>query len=556
MAEDNTKKIRDLNDFTTVNPMTTGDHLVVASSEGAPATNKATIKDVVNLYLASSAAESEGLPDTVLDENGNEVPNPLKGATTVTEMVDTNGDGNPDTLVEVVNTPITSKNIDTLVDPGSGLEVKTVCQDENYDIVDCSDPSVKYKTKKLALATSEESKTIRIKVNNTGEEYRAGIPLSGGTVSVTFKRLRDAFKYIRNDVGATDTVVNIDIENDLDEGDINHTNAAYFSDSNVQINKCYINITGNIGGKYTSGQQPPKIKLKTVNNPSSNNAYIPMWLNAINVNFNFVHLIFDLDDNRGLHAAIRSHKLCNLSLFGCKLSVRGACHKFFDASRGGRVEIQNLTDYDLDPLNKQFWAPACEIDFGPRKSAATGGGGAIGDNFYCDYFFGADTGAVFRFPEYGPHIPWDSAFNTVFQNRIHFASNRLDCNSFFSLESNSGIDITALFTMSTGLSFSAANIPYFLRAAAFNSVTLRNGSHMKGTVSNGWAEQVNSFPGNALANPTTQFGGTSTAGQDYIMTNDISPNNNLLTTYKGETSGVPTNGNLTNYWDNVDWATI
>ena len=380
--------------------------------------------------------------------------------------------------------------------------------------------------------------------------------MSGGTVSVTFKRLRDAFKYIRNDVGATDTVVNIDIENDLDEGDINHTNAAYFSDSNVQINKCYINITGNIGGKYTSGQQPPKIKLKTVNNPSSNNAYIPMWLNAINVNFNFVHLIFDLDDNRGLHAAIRSHKLCNLSLFGCKLSVRGACHKFFDASRGGRVEIQNLTDYDLDPLNKQFWAPACEIDFGPRKSAATGGGGAIGDNFYCDYFFGADTGAVFRFPEYGPHIPWDSAFNTVFQNRIHFASNRLDCNSFFSLESNSGIDITALFTMSTGLSFSAANIPYFLRAAAFNSVTLRNGSHMKGTVSNGWAEQVNSFPGNALANPTTQFGGTSTAGQDYIMTNDISPNNNLLTTYKGETSGVPTNGNLTNYWDNVDWATI
>ena len=170
MAEDNVKKIRDLNDFTSVNPMATGDHLVVASSAGAPATNKATIKDVVDLYLTSSAAESEGLPDTVTDENGNQVPNPLKGATTVTEMVDTDGDGNPDTEIEVVNTPITSKNIDTLVDPGSGLEVKTVCQDEDFNIVDCSSPLVKYKTKKLALATSTESKTIIIRLNNTGEE--------------------------------------------------------------------------------------------------------------------------------------------------------------------------------------------------------------------------------------------------------------------------------------------------------------------------------------------------------------------------------------------------
>jgi hypothetical protein len=280
-------------------------------------------------------------------------------------------------------------------------------------------------------------------------------------------------------------------------------------------------------------------------------------LNAININFYFIHFIFDLDDNIGLHAAIRSHKACHLSLYGCKLSARGGCYKFFDASRGGIVEIGNLADHDLDPLNKEFWAPALEIDIGPRKSDATGGDRVAGDNFYCDYFFGADTGAVFRFPEYGPHIPWNNAFLTVFQSRIHFASNRLDCNSFFSLESNCVVDITALFTMSTNLSFSASNIPYFLRAAAFNSVTLRNGYHMKGTVSGGWAELANSFPGNELANPTTQLGGTSTAGQDYIMTNDISPDNNLLTTYKGESSsGSATDGDLTNYWGNVDWATI
>jgi len=537
--------------FTSDNPMVTEDHLFISTNEDTPSTKKASIKEVVDLYLSSSASESEGLPDTVTDQDGNEVPNPLKGATTVTEMVDTDGDGEPDTAIEVVNTPITSKNVDTLVDPGSGLEVKTVCQNETFDVVDCSDPSVKYKTKKLALATTSESKTVNIKVNNTGEEYRSGIPLNNNTVSVKFKRLRDAFSYIRNDIGALDTIVNIDIENDLDEGNINHTNATYFSDPNAEINKCYIYIRGNISDKYSNGEQPPKIKLKTVNNPSTGNAYIPMWFNAININFSFIHFIFDLDDNRAIHAGFRSHKLCTLNLVGCKFSVRGSCHKLFDASRGGVIEINNISDTDLDPLNKGFWAPAFEIDLGPRAAAATGGDGVIGDNFYCDYFFGADTGAVFRFPEYGPHIPWDGDPNTTFHSRIHFASNRLDCNSFFSLEANCVVDVIALFTMSTGLSFSATNVPYFLRAGAFNSITLRDGTHIKGTISNGWAEVANSFPGNELANPTNQLGGTSTAGQDYIMINNLSPDNALLTTYKGET-----NGNLTNYWDNVNWSTI
>lgn len=559
MAEDNVKKIRDLNDFTSVNPMATGDHLVVASSAGAPATNKATIKDVVDLYLTSSAAESEGLPDTVTDENGNQVPNPLKGATTVTEMVDTDGDGNPDTEIEVVNTPITSKNIDTLVDPGSGLEVKTVCQDEDFNIVDCSSPLVKYKTKKLALATSTESKTIIIRLNNTGEEYRAGIPLAAGEVTTKFKRLKDAFSYIRNDIGAGDTIVKIYIENDLDEGEINHTNATYFSDPNAEINKCYIFIYGD---GYSAGAQPPKIKFKTVNNPSTSNSYVPMWLTGYSVLFQFVHFVMDLDDNRGVHSAIRSHNLCKLEFKGCKISARGGCHKFIDASRGATVTIQNYTDNlsGLDPLNKQFWAPAMEFDFGPRKTAATGGSAVIGDDFYCDYFFGGDTGAVFRFPEYGSHIPWrdqSPAFNTTFQSRIHFSSNKIRAGAgFLSTESNCVVDMIALFTASTGLTFTSTNFPYFLRAAAFNSITLRNGTHMKGTVANGYAEIANSFPGNELANPTTQFGGNSNAGQDYIMTNNISPTLSLLNTYIGATSGVQTDGNLTNYWDNVDWATI
>jgi hypothetical protein len=75
MAEDNVKKIRDLNDFTSVNPMTTGDHLVVASSEGTPSTNKATIKDVVGLYLESSSGAGKWSDGTTAGDiyysNGN-----------------------------------------------------------------------------------------------------------------------------------------------------------------------------------------------------------------------------------------------------------------------------------------------------------------------------------------------------------------------------------------------------------------------------------------------------------------------------------------------------
>ena len=563
MADNNVKKIRDLNDFTTVNPMTTGDHLVVSSSEGDPATNKATIKDVVGLYLTSSASSADDQPDQVLDENGDLVPNPLKGATTVTEIVDTDGDGNPDTSVEVVNTPITAKNIDTLVDPGSGLEVNEICQDEDFNIVECEvggnpNPEVKYKTKKLALATSAESKTVNINVNNTGVVYTSGITQTNGTVNVKFKRLRDAFAYIRNDIGAPDTVVNINIENDLDEGDIEHTNSIYSSGASLEQNRCYININGS---GYGSGNQPKKIKLKAKSDTNNSTGYVLMWFNAYRVEFSFLNFILDLDDNHALHAVFRSHNECNLKFIGCKISARGSAHKLFEASRGGTLEVQNYSDTDLDPLSKDFWAPALELDFGPRKENATSGSGLVGDDFYCDYFIGADTGGVIRFPEYAPYAPWEGAFLTNFQSRIHFASDKFKCDSFLSLESNCIVDIIAIFTMSDILSFAPGDIPYFLRAAAFNSVTVRNGQHMKGTLVNiggtDYAEFANSFPGSALANPTNQVGGTSTAGQDYIMTNNISPISNLLSTYKGDDgAGNPTSGPLTNYWDNVTWSTI
>ena len=156
---ENTKRVRDLEDFSTELPLSDQDYLIVATNEDAnndgtnervPLTKKAKISEAINAVNKAAAAERDAEPETVTLPDGTVIPNPLKGATS---ELDENG-------VLVDTTPVTAENLDDLVDPGSGLEVKTICRNELFEIVDCGDPSVKYRTKKLSLATSEESKII------------------------------------------------------------------------------------------------------------------------------------------------------------------------------------------------------------------------------------------------------------------------------------------------------------------------------------------------------------------------------------------------------------
>ena len=77
---------------------------------------------------------------------------------------------------------------------------------------------------------------------------------------------------------------------------------------------------------------------------------------------------------------------------------------------------------------------------------------------------------------------------------------------------------------------------------------------MVGITQDGLAEIANYIPGNALATPTTQSGGPTVQGQDYVMANNITPTLNLLTTYKGRDAlGNDTSGNIENYWDDFNW---
>ena len=517
--------------------------------------------DLMNGYSQGLSEATEGEPDTVFDSEGNEVQNPNKNASSTVRYVDTDGDGIADSQVLVNTTPVTAENLDSLVQPGGGLEVTEVCQNETFDIVECEqngipNPDVKYKTKKLSLATSAASNTIVIEIHDTdGVEYRSGISVGiDGKLTAKLKRLRDAFTYIRNDVASSDAIINIYLQTDTDEGEIENSNGVFASHANLEINKCYINIYGDSAKYWTGGLT--KVKMKAKRDPAAN-AYVPMWFNSKNILFSLVNLAFDLDDSGGVHSVIRSHNSCTLNLIGCKINARGSTHCLIEASRGATVQVQNYNDAStlLDPLNKGFWAPALELDFGPRKATSSTAVGNVGDDFYCDYLFQADTGGVIRFPEYGPHIPFNSNPRTYFQSRIHFCSSRIKVgSSVLSLLSNCVVDIIGLFTAANGLSFTSDNFPFFLRASAFNAVATRNGSHMVGATQDGLAEIANYIPGNALAAPTTQLGGSTVQGQDYVMANNITPTLNLLTTYKGRDAlGNDTSGNIENYWDDFDW---
>ena len=93
--------------------------------------------DLMNGYSQGLSQATEGETDTVFDSQGNEVQNPNKNASSTVEYVDTDGDGIADSQVLVNTTPVTAENLDSLVQPGGGLEVTEVCQNETFDIVEC-----------------------------------------------------------------------------------------------------------------------------------------------------------------------------------------------------------------------------------------------------------------------------------------------------------------------------------------------------------------------------------------------------------------------------------
>ena len=123
------KKIRDLDSFNSTTPFATSDFLAVANANGTT-THKITAADLVSAVNVQKRSNRCGYSKHCYKHKWcNTVNNPEKSTT---EIIDTaTGD-----IIDA--TPVTASNLDTLVDPGSGLEVIEVCRDANYNIVDCS----------------------------------------------------------------------------------------------------------------------------------------------------------------------------------------------------------------------------------------------------------------------------------------------------------------------------------------------------------------------------------------------------------------------------------
>lgn len=165
--EENVKKIRELDSFEEVAPMTTGDFLIVASTVGPLATKKASIKEVVDVYNFSLVAED---PDSLIEDPANPgetIKDPEYSPGIENDLDD---DGEPDEKIDT--TPINAGNLENFLNPDGGLEIIQECRTKDTkEIVGCDDPSAYYKTKKISTSGFEGYAQVKRKGGFLDEAY-------------------------------------------------------------------------------------------------------------------------------------------------------------------------------------------------------------------------------------------------------------------------------------------------------------------------------------------------------------------------------------------------
>ena len=568
------KKIRDLDSFGSTTPFATSDFLAVADANGTT-THKITAADLVSAVNVQNAQTAAAAANTVTDTSGNTVNNPEKSTT---EIVD------PETGDIIDATPVTASNLDTLVDPGSGLEVLEVCRDANYNIVACSSDLVKYRTKKLSLATSTESRKIEIIVDPTNPDsvtYQSGINVgSNGFLNSSFQRYRDACKWIRKNVVDQGTTVEIYIFADTNEGLVTDS-SAFLTSKNHETPGPTVKVWSwdTLGSTFDNGIQPRKIYVENQGLTVGSNCLF--WHTATQTNYYHCHFVCDVTKSGGLHAVFRAGgKSQNVHFHSCKFTFCGSVHIGFEASRGATLEFSPMTDGSyqsylaswnaVNPLDKDFPSPTAEFDFVKKDNTwSNASGKGAGKAMYFNYLIAADTGGTIRLPEYGPAILNYTLGGPEVLSlmRVHFASSDFSIGrSVFSFESNNLLDMHCCWSQSHNLTMTSTQFPSFLNANAYNSIQLRNGRD---------ADNVNFYvyPGERFHKQSTvdgvtadfnQFGAVAKVPDDYKVTIDITDNPPSTTLRKAVTwyAKSSTNStdktlqtsNLTNYWEQIPRA--
>lgn len=539
------KLIRELADFEQDDNVSTRDYFVAASNpDGTPGeqTFRMTIKDVVSEYnreVAVEQAEKAAAGDSLLGGTFSEVE-VING---VEVMVDA--------------TPITAANIDTLVDPGSGLEVVEICYDVTKSEVPCTlngqpNPAVKYKQKKLSFAKSSASRSITIRVNdNEGIEYNDNKGLfkvnSSGGFDVKFKYLQDAFQYMNAEIVSADMTIYIYIETDLNEpwfyGNGYRTSLSfkriniYGSDGN-ELTLKKIHIKHGVGISYVDPSQFTAAELGEINaqwngmqqfrhgqyrarattaNPNpTDQATLPtgvilqinpccvFWVNS-NIYWRGIHFVIELHGD-SIFAAYRQVD-SQVWFSQCKFSAKGYTRP--DILNGIPTDSTTLVGisqfFDIRDGSKMHIQNTSDgtafLDHSGIEYKGIDTSGLELDLAQVNYIaniFLIETGSEVKIVEYqsGLHAVNGQPARTM-PSRLTLTSEIVACESFFYLVNASAVVANAPIILASDLSASDINISYAVKAEAFNMIRMWGYTNADGT------SKEHVIPGNTFNHPNS-----------------------------------------------------
>lgn len=560
------KLIRELNKYEQDEDIPASGYLLAASNpDNTPAeeTFRMSVKDVVSQYnreVAKEQAEKLASGDSLLGSTFSQI-----------EIV--NGQ---EIIVDA--TPITAANIDTLVDPGSGLEVVEICYDAGKQQVPCTingapNPAVKYKQKKLSFAKSSASKHMYLHINrDTGIDYlenKGEFKVdSNGIVQQRFTSINHAFKFLNNEVVSTTMTLHISLETDTEE--------PWFYGNGYMNNLPFKKI--NVYGAGDSDQNLRKVHIKhgvgvTLVDPS---AVAPADLDEMNNQWNsmqqFRHGQYrarattanpNPTDQATLPTGVRLrvHACC---VFWCQASIYWRGIHFVGELHGDSIfAFYRQVAGDVHFAQCKFSVKSYErpdITNGIPATSATkagvshffdireGSGMHIqnisdGTNFqdysgiqlkgidtsgleldlaqvsFIDNMFLLEGASFMRLIEYQS---WahavDGQADRTFPCRCTITSAVPQINRWFMLTSGSTVHANAPFVIANGVSASDVNINHGLGAIGFNTI------RMNGYTDENGDSQPHVIPGNKLLETKMENGievPVTTVDVDYTMETDV-----------------------------------
>lgn len=555
------KLIRELNEYEQDEDIPASGYLIAASNpDGTPAeeTYRMSVKDIVSEYnreVAKEQAEKAAAGDTLM-------------GSTFSEVQVINGQ---EVLVDA--TPITAANIDSLVDPGSGLEVVEICYDISKNTVPCTingqpNPAVKYKQKKLSFAKSAASKSITLYVNaNTGVDYgdnsgdfKVG---SSGAVDQRFLNVRDAFLYMNAEVVSTSITINIYLETDTEEpwfyGN-GYTTALQFKRINIygadaaDQNLRKMHVKHGVGVTYVDPSQISAASLSEMNaqwngvqqfrhgqyrarattanpNPTDQttlpagvvltiHACCPFWVNA-DIYWRGVHFIVELHGESifALYRQVRSQVYFGQCKFSAKSYTRPDINGGIPSTSSTLVGISHFFDIrDSSRMHVLNIADGTSFqDFSgiAWKGIDTSGLELdLGGVNYIAAMFLIESGSRLSIIEYqaGSHAANGQAARTM-PARLTITSPIVNCQNFFQLTEASVVVANAPIVIADHLSASDIKVDYALKAEGFNTIRMWGYSDENG------AAQPHVIPGAALENKGG--GSLTTPNVDYRNTSNV-----------------------------------